>query len=118
MLGIDANFFDRNGLLRKSTKDLVVGWVFCLISIALLYLIRVVHFMNNHFYLILVCVANIMFCVSFCHLISINNYLIEQTALQCRDDADHARNIAQFIASLSKLIGPFAVSAFAAFNFW
>lgn len=43
MMGIDVNFFDRHGVLRKSTKDILVGWIFSLTSIALLYLIRSLH---------------------------------------------------------------------------
>lgn len=77
ILGIDVNFFDRNGPLRKGTKDLIVGWLFCLVSVVVLYLLRTIQSSNNYFFVILLCMSMTLLCISFCHLISINNYLVE-----------------------------------------
>lgn len=57
-------------------------------------------------------------CLYTTQAIAISNQMIEQTALKCGDDSDHARNLAQLNISLTKIVGPFILCLSATFNFW
>lgn len=74
---IDVNFFERSEIPRRTNKDLAMTWILALISLSCLYLLRSLLFINNYLFLIIVCVTHITFCVSFCHILSFNHYLIE-----------------------------------------
>lgn len=91
---IDVNFFERNEIPRKTNKDLAMTWVLAITALSCLYFLRTFLLINIYFFLAMVCLSHMIFCISFCHILSFNNYLIEQTSLQCGDDADHARNLA------------------------
>lgn len=71
-----------------------MSWIFAILSIICLYLLRFFTEINSYLFLTIIEIVFIALCISFCCILNINNYLIEKIALLCGEDADHARNIA------------------------
>ena len=64
-----------------------------IVPLVLIYLLRFFTSINSYLFLVITGITFMFYSVSVCHLISENNYLVEHTALQCGEDADHARNL-------------------------
>mmetsp|Transcript_5304 Transcript_5304/g.4896 ORF Transcript_5304/g.4896 Transcript_5304/m.4896 type:complete len:441 (-) Transcript_5304:648-1970(-) len=120
LVSMDLDFFDYfqlGGEGRRASKDLLFTWFMALVSLAGLYLLRFISTLNSYFFLSMLTLVFGMFLISMAHILTINNYLIEKTSIHCGDDADHARNFAQFNACLMKIFGPFTIAMMASFNF-
>jgi hypothetical protein len=69
-------------------------WTFALISLVAIYLLRFFTNLNSYLFIAIASIFFMIISVSFAHILTLNNYLIEKTCLLCGEDADHARNIA------------------------
>jgi hypothetical protein len=77
MFALDINFFEKHGYPSKSNKDLAFTWILALLCLCFFYILRSFISFNSYVFLILISICHIIFCISFCHIITINNYLIE-----------------------------------------
>ena len=118
MFGMDANFFERSDEPRKTNKNLVFSLLAALASIILIYMLRFITQINYYLLLTLTALVFTIFTLTAWFALVESNYLVEYIALQCLDDADHARNLAQMNSATSRMIGSLLLSLAVAFNYW
>lgn len=118
MFFLDVNFFDKIESTRSAQSKLITSLLFGSASFVLVFLLRFMSSLNSYLLLVITAVVFIIFNIISSQILNQSNYLIEQTALYCGEDSDHARNLAQLNASISKIICPFLLCLCGAFNFW
>ena len=74
---IDVNYFDHKLREKMYQKQLQISWILVVFSIMALYMLRLLINLNAYFFLFMVSSVFIVFCVIFCHILGINNNLLE-----------------------------------------
>lgn len=89
-----------------------------IVLLTLIYLLRLIKGIYSYFLLIITGIIFAFYTIITSKIVTKTNYLIEEIAIGCGEDADHVRNLAQFNVSLIKILGSLLLSFIGAFNFW